>query len=388
MDKKTALKHLYTAIYYLFFAEGVLTLHVKVARLLGSLVLGFVLSYILWVMVAMHIKLNVGLAILFPNVPVFAILLILNAISFMVSRSVRTVTFLLFASLTGQSGLSYLRACAFALVISGPIANLLANANEVARVFSCSTELTYNLTKTRFDLMAKPFTNTLQDMKEDINEIQDSFKHLEILLADLKFAVEHEEKSVENADYAKYRRFESTHFMNFSHSGNYSADESLSASKIQEKLIRGTRNNCKRQLSNGYQVCKQVFDQGFEKCATNFPDWMSNSICWPYHVDVICKVNMFANPDKVCDVSKVNEKQKRMVFQQTLPIYLTRYSLPISASIILSFWSRSGNSLRIVPTYKSASRNIMQQHRRNCVVHKRHRRPFCWTLGTIRINSI
>lgn len=267
-------------------------------------------------MVAMHINMNVLFAVLFPRLPIFTLFLFLNALSFMISRSVRTFTLLLFVSFCGQSGISYLRAWAFALVISGPINILLANAGEVARVFSCSTQLTYNLTKTRFDLMAKPFTNTLQDMKEDIHEIQDSFKHLQILLDDLKFAVEHEDRD-DDLDPGKYRRtFKPTYFMNVSHDGNYteSNQKSVSASEIQEKLIRGIRNQCKRQLGNGYKVCNQVFDQGFEKCATNFPESMSNFICWPYRVDIICKVNMFANPDKVCDISKVGRKLNTYIY--------------------------------------------------------------------------
>lgn len=309
-------------IYYTFYAYEPISLWVKLVRMLGSFLFGLLLSLILWEMVAMHINMNVLFKILFPQLPIYTLFLLFNALSFMISRSVRTFTLLLFVSFCGQSGISYLRAWAFALVISGPIHNLLANAGEVARVFSCSTQLTYNLTKTRFDLMAKPFTNTLQDMKEDIHEIQDSFKHLQILLDDLKFAVEHEDGDVD-PDYGKYRRtLKPTYFMNVSHDGNYteSNQKSVSASEIQEKLIRGIRNHCKRQLGNGYKVCNQVFDQGFEKCATNFPESMSESICWPYRVDIICKGYMFANPDKVCDISKVRrefntKKKNRYIFK-------------------------------------------------------------------------
>lgn len=31
------------------------------------------------------------------------------------------------------------------------------NGKEVMRTFACTTQLTYNLTQTRFDLMFKPF---------------------------------------------------------------------------------------------------------------------------------------------------------------------------------------------------------------------------------------
>lgn len=44
-----------------------------------------------------------------------------------------------------------------AYVIAGPIFNLAYNGKEVVRTFACTTQLTYNLTKTRLDLMFKPF---------------------------------------------------------------------------------------------------------------------------------------------------------------------------------------------------------------------------------------
>ncbi|KAH8408056.1 hypothetical protein KR222_002615 [Zaprionus bogoriensis] len=274
---------------------------IAVVRLVFTFLLGILLSYLLWMLVAIHFNLRLLYALIFPQIPVLVIFLLFNGVSFVVSRSVRAVTFLIFVGLFGNAGRSYLRAAAFALVITGPISNLLTNSGEVARVFACSTKLTFNVTKTRFDLMAKPFTNTLQHMKEDINEIHDSFKELQVILADLKYGVEH-------VDFAevKYPRL-----VNITNIGKFPAGNSTlqpvlhEASDLQEKFLGDIRSRCKQQLHTGYQVCEQVFDQGYRKCATNFPNWLSSAICWPYRIDIICKVDMFGNPDKVCDAAKV-----------------------------------------------------------------------------------
>lgn len=60
----------------------------------------------------------------------------------------------------------------------GPIENLASNVGEVVRVFSCSAILTYNLTRTRFDLMTKPFQRTVYHMKDEIKEVQNTFNDL------------------------------------------------------------------------------------------------------------------------------------------------------------------------------------------------------------------
>jgi hypothetical protein len=49
-------------------------------------------------------------------------------------------------------------------ILAGPVQNLATNGREVARVFSCTAVLTYNLTKTRFELMALPFAEAILNL--------------------------------------------------------------------------------------------------------------------------------------------------------------------------------------------------------------------------------
>ncbi|XP_034482222.1 protein sneaky [Drosophila innubila] len=272
-------------------------------RYLCSFLLGVLLAYLMWLLVSNNCNLSFLYGNAMVEVPVLTIFLLLNGLAFVLSRNVRAVTLLIFVSLADKAGRRYLRAVAFGFVISGPIDNLVTNAGEVARVFACTTMLTYNLTKTRLDLMAKPFTNTLQHMKGDIDEIQDTFKELQTILNDLKYGLEHADSEDQSFDLSKYRRAGNTTVQPY---GNITFNPKLpNAAEVQEQFVRKIGNRCKHQLNSGHQVCQEVFSQGFRKCATNFPNWLANAICWPYRIDIICKVNMFGNPDKVCDASKV-----------------------------------------------------------------------------------
>ncbi|EDW73211.2 uncharacterized protein Dwil_GK16778 [Drosophila willistoni] len=284
----------------------------------AEVILGFVLAYLLWQLVALNFNLNRLFDKAPVHVPVFSMFVLAYTLAFVVNRNVRAVTLLIFVALVGKSGRSYLRAVAFAFVISGPIDNLANNAGEVARVFACTTVLTYNLTKTRFDLMAKPFTNTLKHMKEDIVEIQTTFGELQGVLADLKYGVEHTD--IEDDQFGTANRYNRN--SRAAAKGNATKQPEVntttapapasaghpelpSSDEVQEKFLRNMRNRCKHQLRSGHQVCQQIFHQGYHKCKTNFPDFIAPAICWPYRVDIICKINIFGNPDKICDPAQV-----------------------------------------------------------------------------------
>ena len=80
----------------------------------------------------------------------------------------RCVSLLTIPAFFGRSGRSVLKALVLGYVIAGPIFNLTFNGKEVVRSFACTTELTYNLSKTRFDLLFKPFQKVRGSDQESI----------------------------------------------------------------------------------------------------------------------------------------------------------------------------------------------------------------------------
>ncbi|EDV97933.1 protein sneaky [Drosophila grimshawi] len=272
-------------------------------RIAASFVLGVLLAYLMWLLISVNINVSKLYGHIVGEGKVTVVFLLLNGVLYVISPTARAVTLLIFVGLLGRAGRRYFRAVAFALIIAGPIDNLVRNAGEVARVFACTTELTYNLTKTRFDLMARPFTNTLQYMADDLIEIQGNFKQLQDILNDLKYAVKHSDIEDDKFGNNKPRRAAN---MSVEESNSTSSNAQLpKAADVQSQFLRNLRNRCKHQLRSGHKVCQEVFLQGYRKCSSNFPDWLASAICWPYRVDIICKVNMFGNPDKICDASKV-----------------------------------------------------------------------------------
>lgn len=270
-------------------------------RYLLNFLTGIVLGYLLWLLLGFGANFGKLLTSFMSHGMVLLVFIMCCGLFYMLSRNMRVLILLMFVSLLGKAGQSYLRAVAFAFVIAGPIANLVKNADEVARVFACTTLLTYNLTKTRFDLMAKPFTNTLQTMREDLDEIQGNFRELQTILDDLKYGVENTNIEDDKFGQKKERRAANASESTVSNSSS----QLPKASDVQAKFVRNMRNRCKHQLRSGHHVCQEIFLKGYRKCTANFPDWLAAVLCWPYRVDVICKMNMFGNPDKVCDASKV-----------------------------------------------------------------------------------
>ncbi|XP_017051985.1 protein sneaky [Drosophila ficusphila] len=277
-------------------------------RLLFSFLLGMLLAFLLWKLVALNFNVSI-FAFDSTNLSVFMGFILITGMFFMLCCPVRTIIMLMFVALVGRSGTTYLRAVAFSFIISGPIDNLVQNAGEVARVFVCTTVLTYNLSKTRFDLMAKPFTNTLKNMGGDVEEIRQTFDELHSVLSDLKYAVEHsdieDEKYGDKNTKSLYERWSrETHKMNIS-KPKTGGKELPTAAEVQERFLRNMRNRCKHQLRSGHRVCQEVFRKGYRKCTTNFPSLIGKAICWPYRVDIICELDLFGNPDKICDPTNV-----------------------------------------------------------------------------------
>ncbi|KAH8294012.1 hypothetical protein KR054_007278 [Drosophila jambulina] len=270
------------------------TVRLRCVRRMVSFVVGLVTGYLLWKLVTLNFSL--GRHPVHPMVLMGVVLL--TGILFALSRSIRTLVMLTFVQLAGRAGTLYLRGMAFALIIAGPIDNLVANAGEVSRVFVCSTMLTYNLSKTRFDLMAKPFTNTLKNMDKDVEEIRETFEELRGVLGDLNRAVEQSDFAGENADTKMYK-------LNISKPELRGGPEPPTAAEVQERFELNMKNRCKYQLDSGQRVCERVFSEGYRKCTTNFQWWIAKVICWPYRVDIICEVDIFGDPDKICDPSQV-----------------------------------------------------------------------------------
>lgn len=110
------------------------------------------------------------------------------------SSQIRCITLLTFPNFGGKVGRGVLKAMVIAFIISGPIENLTDNGREVVRVFACTASLTFNLTKTRFELMFKPFVEAIFGIKADIKEVKDTLRSIKDVSAPITGEIEDEKE--------------------------------------------------------------------------------------------------------------------------------------------------------------------------------------------------
>jgi hypothetical protein len=90
---------------------------------------------------------------------------VVYAYYFQICFQVRCLGLLVMPTFCDKSGQRVLVAMVFAYVMAGPLNNITKNGSEVIRVFTCSGALVYNLSKTRYELMFKPFQEALLNLK-------------------------------------------------------------------------------------------------------------------------------------------------------------------------------------------------------------------------------
>ncbi|XP_058457473.1 protein sneaky [Malaya genurostris] len=187
----------------------------------------------------------------------------------------------------GRAGRSMMKAIVLGYILTGPINNLGLNAREVVRVFTCSTVLTYNLTKVRFDLMTKPFQNALVGSKEQLEQIKHEFRAIVDIVEPIRSEVEDSEEfntTLKPKRQMTERIPEQYHQM-------YS-----------QKLVK----RCKSQLENGVKRCKHEFQKVYDQCNLKLPIVIRTLMCWPLKIDFVCSSSeMFGDEDEICSPDEV-----------------------------------------------------------------------------------
>lgn len=59
---------------------------------------------------------------------------------------------------------------------TGPFNNIAENTNQIVKIVTCSSSLSYNFTRAKLDLMLQPFIAASMKIKPDTSEINDTLK--------------------------------------------------------------------------------------------------------------------------------------------------------------------------------------------------------------------
>lgn len=210
----------------------------------------------------------------------------------------RCILMLILMEGCSKAGRNILKAFVLFLILTGAISNIVSNSKEIARVFECTTILTYNLTRTKFNLVVKPFTNAFARM--DLSEVHASFQQITNVIHPIFLEVEPKRfvfdfqvkfRSQENISFSKKRR----------------RRENLPefyASNYKQKLTE----RCKANMEIGANECEKAFNKAFEDCLLKVPPIVNNFICLPLKIDFICGIESSVpntSRSNVCDPSNV-----------------------------------------------------------------------------------
>ncbi|KOC61897.1 DC-STAMP domain-containing protein 1 [Habropoda laboriosa] len=233
------------------------------------------------------------------------VVIIMLSIGCASSIQVRCVCILTIPAFFGRAGRSMLRALIFGYIIAGPLFNLVYNAKEVVRTFSCTSQLTYNLTKTRFDLMFGPFQQAILAMKADANEVKDTLSSVRDLMGPVVEEIEGEEEMSrlnEENDYLDELQGDTKRSKEIEEKHEKQIEKAKSDADMYEaKYKKKIETRCEEQLSRGAGRCRDMFGDAYNKCydkVTVFVGWL---LCWPMKLTFVCNLVQALGGSSICD---------------------------------------------------------------------------------------
>ncbi|OAD55040.1 DC-STAMP domain-containing protein 1 [Eufriesea mexicana] len=220
-----------------------------------------------------------------------------------------------------------LRALIFGYIIAGPLFNLVYNTKEVIRTFGCTSQLTYNLTKTRFDLMFKPFQQVpilppkiteltvvsnyhwyckaIFAMKADANEIKDTLSSVRDLMSPIVEEVEGEEEMIrlkEENDYLDELQGDTKRSKEIDEKHEKKIEQAKSDADVYEaKYKKKIEARCEEQLSRGSGRCRDMFGEAYNKCYDKVSVFVAWLLCWPMKLTFVCNLVQALGGSNICD---------------------------------------------------------------------------------------
>ncbi|KAL0870021.1 hypothetical protein ABMA27_006197 [Loxostege sticticalis] len=235
-----------------------------------------------------HISVTLSLAISF-----------LLGIGNVVCTQLRCISLLTVPMYCGKPGRGVLKAVVLTYVIAGPITNMGLNAKEVVRVFACSTQLSYNLSKIRYSLTSAPFKRAIFDLRAEVSQIKDTIRSIRDVVTPIEYEMENRNEMY------RYRRRNETLCVNY----NTSLQDYQQIPEIDNKgwyqalYTKKLEYRCQNQLNRASGLCTKVLASAYTECETADRDhaW---ALCWPERLSRICNLKEMIGYENICDSSK------------------------------------------------------------------------------------
>ncbi|XP_046970372.1 protein sneaky [Vanessa cardui] len=226
---------------------------------------------------------------------------VILGVSIAVSVQVRCISFLLLPMYCGKAGRGILKAIVLTYVVAGPITNMGLNAKEVVRVFACTTELSYNLSKHIYAQSYLPLNKALLDFTNEIVQIKENIRSIRDVISPIDYEIKGFVglQQMKNENYFTDTLFDIVH----------DTDEVTKIFQLNQSTeemnpymmlyIEKMELRCENQLSHTVTMCMDIFASAYETCSRNVPSH-AVILCWPLMLPHICDVKRSIRSD-ICN---------------------------------------------------------------------------------------
>ncbi|XP_071788132.1 E3 ubiquitin-protein ligase DCST1-like [Asterias amurensis] len=195
------------------------------------------------------------------------VLTLLLAVGFACSVQVRCIVLLSVPTFFGRFGRSLITSYAIFLLVTGPMNNIMLNADESSRAISCTTDLTFNHSKEIFKLLYKPFHDAFIDAGIRQDAIDDD---AETMKSRFRYYVE----EIEGDRFEKLRKFN---------------EEEKTSDSIKQGFNLKSLRRCKDVFVEGLAECEPAYHRVWATCKERYPVWHL-IVCLPLHAFTVCSL--------------------------------------------------------------------------------------------------
>ncbi|XP_050520484.1 protein sneaky [Daktulosphaira vitifoliae] len=224
------------------------------------------------------------------------------SVGHVISQQIRCLGLLSMPTFCDKSGQRVLVTLIFAYVIGGPMNNIAVNGSEVIRVFTCSGSLAYNLTKTRYELMFKPFQEAIFNLRADTNEVKETINSVNDVIDPIKQEFESDEEEIvlhESNDYLD--DIQGSSKLDDDIKKRYKVPEPEEVEKMYKDKLR---RKCESIIRAADEKCKAAFGKAHNSCKDSLHWSVSWALCWPMQITFVCNLTPLFGGGDICNPEK------------------------------------------------------------------------------------
>lgn len=246
----------------------------------------------------------------------------------------RCVSVLFWLEALGKAGRNFIKTLVFMLVLLGPVSNVIQNTKECGRVLECTAYLTYNLTKTKFDLAVKPFTNAFAKMNQNLSEAQTK-------LQDVRNIVQPIYEEIENKSRRRKKQLKNVKSPDF----------------YKQSYSRKLKARCETVITSGKIKCEKALEKASLDCMEKTPVVVNYIVCAPLKIDFVCSLGkMFTSITNVCDPSDVVDSSfgsEYVKLKEKEELFAKKYG-----NVAVNYTTASAKAMKVVKSINATSRNV------------------------------